>query len=74
MSKLEDVIKSRYGVDSLECDAITVEWAADFLSSSVGPEKAGKAWSRLNSKRRKLGKHTTHPGFHHALYAPYFGK
>ncbi len=69
---IENVVADVYGVNALNCDAITIEWAADKVAASHGVEKAAKEWKRVNGRRYRLGLYTTIPQYGTALYAAYF--
>ncbi len=69
---LENTVSSVYGVNALNCDAITIEWAAEKVAASHGVEKAAKEWKRVNGRRYRLGLYTTIPQWGTALYAAYF--
>ena len=71
---IETVIKTRYGVDAMQADAITVEWAAEHLAGIVGTEVAGAEWKRFNRKRERVGRYTTIPRYKSPLWESYFGK
>lgn len=69
---IESVLSTRYGTSALVCDAITIEWAADFVAKTHGAAFAAKEWKRVNSRRRSLGKYTSIPQWGTALFAAYF--
>lgn len=69
---LETTITTRYGVNALDCDALTVEWAAEHLARVSGDVSGvAKAWRRLNARRHKAGRHTTIPAWGTALFAAF---
>lgn len=70
-TKIEDVIASRYGVDAMACDALTVEWAAEYMADAEGEDRAMAEWSRLNAKRRRAGRYTTTPRYGSKLWAAF---
>lgn len=69
-----EILRTRYGVNEMEADAITVEWAAEHMAETQGADVAGKAWKRLNAKRERMGRYTTIPRWNTALWAAYFAK
>ena len=69
--KIEDVIATRYGVDAMACDALTVEWAAEHMADTVGEDRAMAEWSRLYSKRNRAGRYTTTPRYGSKLWAAF---
>lgn len=74
MKDLINIIRTRYGVDAMECDSTTVEWAADVMARTHGNEAAASAWKRLNAKRFRMGRHTSIPAFYSPLFSAYFAK
>lgn len=69
--KIEDVIATRYGVDAMACDALTVEWAAEHMADSEGEDRAMSEWSRLNAKHRRAGRYTSTPRYNSKLWAAF---
>ena len=69
---LENVVSEVYGANALNCDAVTIEWAADKVAETHGVTTAAKEWKRVNARRYRLGRYTTIPQYGTALYAAYF--
>lgn len=69
---IENLVAERYGVNALNCSALTIEWAAGILAETVGAEDAGKEWKRVNRRRENLGVYTTIPQWGTPLYRAYF--
>ena len=67
-SALESLIRSRFDVDPLTCEAMTAIWAAEILADEIGDTKAVKQLCRLNAKREKQGRYTEYPGFRTKLW------
>lgn len=75
MMKIETVCEERYGVNALTCDAIVIEWSADFLAEQVGLVQAMAEWKRINRKRERRGVYTTIPRyFGSPQWKAYFGE
>lgn len=71
-SELTSTIRTRYDVDPLDCDALTVEWAASLVALTYTPELAARQWRTLNRARERLGRCTTIPTWSSPLFRAYF--
>lgn len=69
---IENVCAERYGVSALNCEALTIEWAAEHVAKTHGVAVAAAEWKRVNARRYRLGLYTTIPQYGTALFAAYF--
>lgn len=70
---IENVCAERYGVSALNCEAHTIEWAAEHVAKTHGVAVAAAEWKRVNARRHRLGLYTTIPQYGTAMWAAYFG-
>ena len=71
---IETVIRTRYGIEPEQADALVIEWAAEHLASIIGVDAAGAEWKRINRKRNKAGRYTSIPAWKSLLWDSYFAK
>jgi hypothetical protein len=69
-----EILRTRYGVNEIEADAITVEWAAEHMAETQGADVAAAAWKRLNAKRERMGRYATIPRYGSPLWNAYTGR
>ena len=65
---LATITETRYGVNALQCAALTIEWACDHMLETASPATVKAALRTLNNRREKLGKYNYSPRYGQALF------
>ena len=57
-----------YGVTAIHAEPISIEWAADRVTTALGVKRAAAALRQLNRIRVSLGRSPAYPRFGTALF------